>query len=286
MLVPGNAVATSPAKAHGPKKVAPGSRVGEGVRGKGAFSTLHIRTAAGSIEECRHYIGLGFDLGAMDPMCDGYGILHYAAKFNRVDVIELAVNRGADPLMEDWNGVRPHEIARQKGNYAALAALQKSIQHVNNRTVPATSPLPAFAVSSNRSPNKAASPSSALLATSPKYAARRAMDVGFEVDQDGDGQLDEYERQAAGLDRGVLDQDGDGKISTQEAEDFAELTRDLQEWLSQMNLAYYFKDFTDQGIYTLQDLTDANLCEDDLEDDFGVASDRERMKVLKAIAQI
>jgi hypothetical protein len=53
-----------------------------------------------------------------------------------------------------------------------------------------------------------------------------------------------------------------------------------------MNLGYYFSAFTAQGIYTKDDLREASLCEDDLEDDFGVASDRERMKVLHALDQL
>jgi hypothetical protein len=53
-----------------------------------------------------------------------------------------------------------------------------------------------------------------------------------------------------------------------------------------MKLAYYFKDFTDAGIYTLDDLKHADLCEDDLENDFSVHSDRERMKILAAIRKL
>merc|ERR1711939_504984 len=127
---------------------------------------------------------------------------------------------------------------------------------------------------SNRSPQKDGGPDLGALAPgSPKHAIRRAQDLGFHIDQDGDGVLDEHEKRQAGLMRGVLDQDGDGKVSVQESEDFAELTRGLQEWLSEMNLAYYFSAFTEVGLYTLEDLREANLCEDDLEDDMGVASD-------------
>ena len=36
----------------------------QGYRQKGSFSELHIRTAAGSADECRHYIALGFPLDA------------------------------------------------------------------------------------------------------------------------------------------------------------------------------------------------------------------------------
>ena len=106
------------------------------------------------------------------------------------------------------------------------------------------------------------------------------------LDQDGDGVLDEDEKREAGLLRGQLDQDGDGKVSTQEAEDFAELTAELREWLSEMNLGYYFNSFTEVGIYTKEDLREANLSEDDLEDDMGIASDRERMKVLAALEKL
>lgn len=74
-------------------------------------------------------------------------------------------NYGADPVQEvatarmpnrlcliraaatqDWMGVRPHEIARKHGNYAALRLLQKLIDHKNNNTTPAPSQLPAFKV--------------------------------------------------------------------------------------------------------------------------------------------
>ena len=278
-------------QAHGPKKVGPGARVGEGYREKGSFSELHIRIAAGSDTEARHYIALGFPVDATDSGCDGWSVLHYAAKWDRVDVLELMLNYGADPLQEDWNGVRPHEIAREKGNYAFLKRIQKAIDHVNNRTVPAESPLPGFRVSTNRSPAKALGAGGAASpvpfgANTPKYAAQRAMSSGMVLDQDGDGVLDEEEKREAGLLRGQLDQDGDGKVSTQEAEDFAELTAELREWLSEMNLGYYFNSFTEVGIYTKEDLREANLCEDDLEDDMGIASDRERMKVLAALEKL
>jgi len=112
------------------------------------------------------------------------------------------------------------------------------------------------------------------------------MSSGLVVDQDGDGGLDEEERREAGLLRDVLDQDGDGKVTTQEQEDFGELTEGLREWLGEMNLGYYFNSFTEVGIYTTEDLREANLCEDDLEDDMGIASDRERMKVLAALEKL
>jgi len=228
---------------------------------------------------------------ATDSGKDGWGVLHYAANFDRVDVLELMLNYGADPLQEDWEGVRPHEIARAKGNYAFLNVIQKAIDHKNNKTVPAQSPLPAFKVNSNRSPKKEG-PTSTMGspvpfdAGTPKYAMRRAVDSGLVVDEDGDGKLDDYEKRVAGLKRGILDQDGDGKVSTQEREDFGELTEGLRLWLQEMNLGYYFSNFTKQGLYTLDDLREANLCEDDLEDDMGVASDRERMKVLQALATL
>lgn len=289
MLVMGNEIGTSPAKAHGPKKVAPGSRVGEGFRLKGSFSELHIRTAAGSADECRHYIALGFPLDATDSGCDGWGVLHYAAKWDRTDVIELMVNYGADATQEDWNGVRPQDIAREKGNYAALRMLQKHITHQCNKTVPATSQLQAFKVKSNRNPELVANPNAHSLlhsANIPKFSARRAEELGFDVDQDGDGILDAHELKEAGITRGVIDQDGDGKVSQQEEEDFEELTEGLKEWLIEMKLGYYFTAFTDAGLYTLDDLREADLSEDELEEDLGVASDRERTKVLQALARL
>ena len=109
-----------------------------------------------------------------------------------------------------------------------------------------------------------------------------------------------------------MDQDGDGKVSTQEAEDFADLTAGLkasiepvssllltrnkislhnyspaavQEWLIEMGLSHYFSAFTDVGLYTLDDLKHAELTEDSLEEDMGVASHRERTKIMKALAR-
>jgi len=289
MLVMGNEVGTSPAKVHGPKKVAPGSRVGEGYRQKGSFSELHIRTAAGSADECRHYIALGFPLDATDSGCDGWGVLHYAAKWDRTDVIELMLNYGADATQEDWNGVRPQDIAREKGNYAALRMLQKHITHQYNKTVPATSQLPAFKVKSNRTSALVANPnasSTPFAENTPKFAMRRAEELGFHIDQDGDGKLDAHELKEAGLKRGVVDQDGDGQVSQREQEDFDELTKDLKEWLIEMKLGYYFNQFTDAGLYTLDDLREADLTEDELEEDMGVASSRERTKVLQALARL
>jgi hypothetical protein len=286
MLVVGNQPGTSPAKAHGPKKAAPGARVGEGFRQKGSFSELHIRTAGGSADECRHYIALGFPLDAADSGCNGWGVLHYAAKWDRCDVIELMLNYGADPTQEDWDGKRPQDIARSKGNYAALRVLQKAIEHRNNNTVPAQSSLAAFKVKSNRVPknNEDHKALEALAPQSPKYVRQRAVDLGFHIDQDGDGVLSKEEMRQAGLHRGVLDQDGDGKVSTQEAEDFADLTAGLKEWLIEMGLSHYFSAFTDVGLYTLDDLKHAELTEDSLEEDMGVASHRERTKIMKALA--
>ena len=60
----------------------------------------------------------------------------------------------------------------------------------------------------------------------------------------------------------------------------------LQEWLIEMKLGYYFNQFTDAGLYTLDDLREADLTEDELEEDMGVASSRERTKVLQALARL
>merc|ERR1711907_109243 len=149
LLVPEKAVGTSPALAHAPQPMSPGSRVGEGVpsKGPGSFSTLHIRTAGGSVEECRHYIGLGMPLDAEDPAHEGWGVLHYAAKFDRTDVIELMLAHGADPLQEDWEGRRAHQIAAKLGNYAAQRILQNAISVGPSS---GSKSLPAFQVGSDR----------------------------------------------------------------------------------------------------------------------------------------
>jgi len=119
----GTGVGHSPALAHAPIQMAPGSRVGE--HSGGHASQLDIRTAAGDLNECMEYIAAGYDLNARDTCAGGFGILHYAAKWDRVAIIELCLNHGADTSQRDFDGKTPGQIAEARGNYCAARLLSR-----------------------------------------------------------------------------------------------------------------------------------------------------------------
>jgi len=58
----------------------------------------------------------------------GWTAMHFAAKWDRIDVIELLLASGGDPLMRTWDGETPLVIARKKGNWAAFRLLESFIK--------------------------------------------------------------------------------------------------------------------------------------------------------------
>ena len=92
-----------------------------------------MRTAAKNLEECLKYIDLGCDVNDTftasrngDTM--GWTPLHFAAKWDRVDVIECLLHHGADPLIKTWDGETPLVLARKRGNWAAHRLLESFIK--------------------------------------------------------------------------------------------------------------------------------------------------------------
>lgn len=47
-----------------------------------------------------------------DTSHDGWSMLHYAAQWDRVKIIELLLNHGADPQQRDWTGKTPIKLAK------------------------------------------------------------------------------------------------------------------------------------------------------------------------------
>merc|ERR1711907_197589 len=111
----GQEVGGTTSMAHAPPKMAPGARVGECTEGRQC--QIDIRTAAGDLHECMEYITQGFDVNARDTSHDGWSMLHYAAQWDRVKIIELLLNHGADPQQRDWTGKTPIKLAKELGQY-------------------------------------------------------------------------------------------------------------------------------------------------------------------------
>jgi len=95
--------------------------------------TLNVRTAAKNLQECLKYIDLGHDVNDTftasrngDTM--GWTTMHFAAKWDRVDVIECLLHHGADPLMRTWEGETALVLARKRGNWAAYRLLETFIK--------------------------------------------------------------------------------------------------------------------------------------------------------------
>lgn len=123
---PGHAPA-GPFGDFGPLAPSKGTRNGD-VLGA-THSVLNLRNAAKNLEECKNYIALGCDVNAQytasrkgDTM--GWTALHFASKWDRIDVIEELLANGADPLIRTWDGETALVIARKLGNWAAFRMLE------------------------------------------------------------------------------------------------------------------------------------------------------------------
>lgn len=119
-----------PFGSFGPRAPPVGNRVGD-VLGA-TSSVLNARTAAKNLEECQKYVDLGCDVNqpftcARNGDRMGWGPLHFAAHWDRTDVIRLLLSEGADPLMRSWEGETPVVIARKKGNWAAYRIFETFI---------------------------------------------------------------------------------------------------------------------------------------------------------------
>ncbi len=58
---------------------------------------------------------------------DGRTALMMAAMFNRVEVVDYLVSKGADPKAKDANGITALEAARTMGASDTVAQLQKLV---------------------------------------------------------------------------------------------------------------------------------------------------------------
>lgn len=96
-------------------------------------SELHIRNAAKSTEQCHKYLELDLDVNARDTGNMGYTALHYAAKWDRIEVLAILMAAGADHLLKNWEGETPLVLARKRGNYGFVRALQEELE---NRAAP------------------------------------------------------------------------------------------------------------------------------------------------------
>lgn len=113
---------------HGPGTPPPGNSIGEVEMLGSAHSELHIRNAAKSLEQCKRYIDLALDLDARDTSNSGYTALHYAAKWDRIEVMKMLVLAGAEHNIKNWEGETPLVLARKRGNYGFIRALQELLE--------------------------------------------------------------------------------------------------------------------------------------------------------------
>lgn len=121
----------SPFGEFGPRAPSTGSRLGD--RLGSTHSVLNVRNAAKNLEECQKYIDLGCDVNAVftssrhgDTM--GWAPIHFAAKWDRLDVVECLLANGADPLLRTWDGENAVVIARKRGNWAAFRVLESFLK--------------------------------------------------------------------------------------------------------------------------------------------------------------
>jgi len=120
---------------YGPVEPKRGQRVGDVI---GATSSqLHVRTCAKNVEECAKYIDLGCDVNAVDTSHIyedqlGWAPIHFAARWDRIDVIEMLLAHGADPLQLTWDGHNALVIARKRGHWAAYRLLESFLKTGNS----------------------------------------------------------------------------------------------------------------------------------------------------------
>merc|ERR1711934_178427 len=124
LFLPGSGVGHSTSLDHGPAQMPPGARVGECTQGRQC--EVDIRTAAGDLHECMEYIAQGMDVNARDTCRDVWSLLHYAVQWDRVRIIELLLNHGADPAQRDFNGKTPAKLAKELGQYQAMRILERA----------------------------------------------------------------------------------------------------------------------------------------------------------------
>jgi len=115
----------SPTPGHGPPPPPEGNTIGEVEMLGQTHSELNIRTAAKSDDACRKYLELALDPNARDTANFGYTVLHYAAKWDRVDVAKLLLFNGANPNLKNWEGETAAVLARKRGNYAMTRAIEE-----------------------------------------------------------------------------------------------------------------------------------------------------------------
>eukprot|EP00656_Telonema_subtile_P041165 TRINITY_DN4628_c0_g1_i1.p1 TRINITY_DN4628_c0_g1~~TRINITY_DN4628_c0_g1_i1.p1 ORF type:complete len:357 (-),score=124.12 TRINITY_DN4628_c0_g1_i1:55-1125(-) len=125
---------------HGPGNPPPGNGIGDVEMLGSAHSELHIRNAAKSLEQCKRYIELALELDARDTSNSGYTALHYAAKWDRIEVMKMLVLAGANPLLKDWEGNTAAVLARKQGNYGFTRALQELQQQAAEQAASAAPP--------------------------------------------------------------------------------------------------------------------------------------------------
>jgi len=121
----------SPFGEYGPLAPTTGGRLGDKLGS--THSVLNVRNAAKNLEECQKYIDLGCDVNAAftssrngDTM--GWAPIHFAAKWDRLDVLECLLMNGADPLLRTWDGENALVIARKRGNWAAFRILESFVK--------------------------------------------------------------------------------------------------------------------------------------------------------------
>merc|ERR1711937_220558 len=65
----------------------------------------------------------------------GYTVLHYAAKWDRVEVAKHLVLAGAPIDQKNWEGETPLVLARRRGNWAMVRALQELKEELEARAI-------------------------------------------------------------------------------------------------------------------------------------------------------
>ena len=63
----------------------------------------------------------------------GWAPIHFAARWDRLDVVKMLLDYGADPLQRTWDGQTALVIARKHGHYATLRLIEDWLKVKENR---------------------------------------------------------------------------------------------------------------------------------------------------------
>ena len=94
---------------------------------------LHLAVKEGSLKKTKLYLSIGAKINLWARDIYGWTPLHYAASIDSEDIVDILLQKGADPKIKDNEGKTPLDIAVEKGHAAIVEVLVKGGAEINKR---------------------------------------------------------------------------------------------------------------------------------------------------------